>query len=222
MVVPSSSTTSDPWAVGGYSPYESYFSQLDEYVSPGNGLLGVSQTDLSIPGRSPALSVTRVYSEPSDFVGITDANVPYEYDNYTMSDLGVGWQLGFPWIGATSSGTLTFFHPGDGEAIPIDFNSSNIMEYHGAVDFVLYNNVNNGTYTLYTADGTKYTYAGLKLSTIISPDSPANYAHLLLQLEPRLRHADNGRRGAHGHLQLQREQHAGVHLVGRPHVEVHL
>jgi RHS repeat-associated protein len=170
--VPSSSTTSSPWAQAGYSPYESYFSQLDEYVSPGSGLLGVAQTDLSIPGRSPALSITRVYSQPSDFVGTT--GVPYEYDNYTLSNLGIGWQLDFPWIGPYVQGTTQFFHPGNGEAIPIEFNSSNIMEYHGAVAFVLYDNVNNGTYTLFTADGTKYTYAGLKLSTIISPDSSFN------------------------------------------------
>ena len=48
------------------------------------------------------------------------------------------------------------------------------MEYHGAIDFVLYRNANNNTYTLFTADGTRYTYAGLKLSTIVSPDSPSN------------------------------------------------
>jgi hypothetical protein len=68
IVVPSAASTSDPWARSGYSPYESYFSQLNEYVSPGNGLLGVSQTDLAISGRAPALSVTRVYSQPSDFL----------------------------------------------------------------------------------------------------------------------------------------------------------
>ena len=44
------------------------------------------------------------------------------------------------------------------------------MEYHGAIDFVLDKNSNN-TYTLYTADGTKYVYAGLKLSTVSSPNS---------------------------------------------------
>ncbi len=47
VVVPSAASTPDPWAKSGYSPYESYFSQLNEYVSPGNGLLGVSQTDLT-------------------------------------------------------------------------------------------------------------------------------------------------------------------------------
>jgi len=164
VVVPSAATTSDPWARSGYSPYESYFSQLSEYVSPGNGLLGVSQTDITLPGRSPVLSVTRVYSQPSDFVGATDPKVPYGYDNYTLSDLGIGWELGFPWI------TADYLHPGNGASIPLSFNSSNIMEYHGATSFVLCKNSNN-TYTLYTADGTKYVFAGLRLSTISSPDS---------------------------------------------------
>jgi RHS repeat-associated protein len=165
VVVPSAATTSDPWAMSGYSPYESYFSQLSEYVSPGNGLLGVSQTDLAIPGRSPALSIARVFSTPSAFVGTQDAKVPYGYDNYTLSDLGIGWALAFPWIGSD------YFHPGDGASIPLSFNSSGIMEYHGAVDFVLYKN-SNDTYTLYTADGTRYAFAGLKLVSITSPDSP--------------------------------------------------
>ena len=168
VVVPSAASTPDPWAKSGYSPYESYFSQLSEYVSPGNGLLGVSQTDVSVPGRTPALSVTRVYSQPSDFVGASNAKVPYGYDSYTLSSLGLGWELGFPWIGGE------YFHPGNGASIPLEFNSSNIMEYHGAIDFVLYRNANNNSYTLFTADGTKYTYAGLKLSTIVSPDSPSN------------------------------------------------
>ena len=171
VVVPSAASTANPWAKSGYSPYESYYSQLDEYVSPGNGLLGVSQTDLSLPGRTPALSVTRVYSQPSDFVGASaSADVPYGYDNYTLSDLGIGWELSYPWIGSGASGTV-YFHPGNGAAIPTSFNSSNIMEYHGAIDFVLYRN-SNDTYTLFTADGTKYVYVGLRLSTITSPDSP--------------------------------------------------
>jgi RHS repeat-associated protein len=175
-VVPSAATTSDPWAVSGYSPYESYFSQLSEYVSPGNGLLGVSQTDIAIPGRSPALSVTRVYSQPAAFTG-ADNDAPYAYDNYTMSNLGIGWELGFPWIGTN------YFHPGNGASIPLSFNSSDIMEYHGSVDFVLYKNSNN-TYTLYTADGTKYVYVGLRLTSITSPDSPFNTLTFTYNLSP--------------------------------------
>ncbi|MGA2198460.1 MAG: RHS repeat-associated core domain-containing protein [Nitrososphaerales archaeon] len=171
VTVPSASSTPDPWAKSGYSPYESYFSQLNEYVSPGNGLLGVSQTDVSIPGRTPALSVTRVYSQPSDFFGTSNAKVPYGYDNYTLSNLGIGWELGFPWL--TYNSGFGFLHPGNGAAIQLQFNSSNIMEYHGAIDFTLYHNSNN-TFTLYTADGTKYVYNGLQLTSIISPDSPSN------------------------------------------------
>ncbi len=96
------------------------------------------------------------------------------------------------------------------------------MEYHGAIDFVLYRNSNNNTYTLFTADGTKYVYAGLRLSTIISPDSPVQQAHLLLQRQPRVHHPDTGRRGADGHLQLQLEQHARLHHVGVADLEVHV
>jgi hypothetical protein len=57
------------------------------------------------------------------------------------------------------------------------------MEYHGAIDFVLYKNSNN-TYTLYTADGTKYVYAGLRLSSISSPDSAFNKLTFSYNLSP--------------------------------------
>ncbi|MGA2664039.1 MAG: RHS repeat-associated core domain-containing protein [Nitrososphaerales archaeon] len=184
VVVPSAATTSDPWAASGYSPYESYFSQLSEYVSPGNGLLGLSQTDATVQGRSPAIAVTRVYSEPSDFIGSDYPSTPYAHDAYTLSNLGDGWELGFPWIGGTAADP-TFFHPGDGAAIPIAFNSSNVMEYHdGALNFVLYRNANNGTFTLYTADGTKYVYAGLRLSTVTSPSSPSDYLDFSYNASP--------------------------------------
>ncbi|MDA4122812.1 MAG: hypothetical protein OK456_06500, partial [Thaumarchaeota archaeon] len=168
-VVPTASTSSSPWAQSGYSPYETYFSQLDEYVSPGSGLLGISQTDLSIPGRSPALSVTRVYSAPDGFVGSQTSTTPYDHDAYTLSDLGDGWELAFPWIGAG------FFHPGDGASIPLAFNSSGIMQENGALNFVLYRFSSNSSYTLYTSDGMKYVYDSAKqLEEIVSPDSPLN------------------------------------------------
>ena len=89
----------DSWSRPGLSPYESYFAGLSEYVSPGNGLLGVSQQDLSLPGRGLDLDIGRVFSTPYAF----DRNSPFQYDNYTLTNLGYGWSLNFPWMGPTTS-----------------------------------------------------------------------------------------------------------------------
>ena len=52
IVVPNPSTYSNSWSRPGNSPYESYFSHIDDAISPGNGLLVLQQQDLSLPGRN--------------------------------------------------------------------------------------------------------------------------------------------------------------------------
>src|SRR5947208_9115855 len=54
-----------PWSSLGLTPYEQYFTQKGEYVSPGNGLLTLSQTDLYVHGRNGlSLSITSIYTQP--------------------------------------------------------------------------------------------------------------------------------------------------------------
>ena len=96
----------DSWSRPGLSPYESYFAGLSEYVSPGNGRLGVSQQDLSLPGRGIDLDIGRVYTTPYAF----DGSSPFQYDNYTLTNLGYGWSLNFPWLGPRI--TCTHRRPG--------------------------------------------------------------------------------------------------------------
>ncbi|MDA4123660.1 MAG: hypothetical protein OK456_10825, partial [Thaumarchaeota archaeon] len=118
-----------------------------EYVSPGNGLLNVEQGDLNLPGRGMDLAITRVYSSPYGFRSTS----PYEYDNYTGANLGYGWSLNFPWLGAN------YLHLTDGEAYPYNWNGSSFV-YHGATNFDLVHNM-GGTYTLFMPSGIQYGYA---------------------------------------------------------------
>ena len=74
-----------PWDGNGIAPYGQYFRSLDESVSPGNGMLTVTQTDLSVPGRGMNLEITRVFN------GATF------YPPSTPVPIGVGWGLNFPW-----------------------------------------------------------------------------------------------------------------------------
>ena len=116
--------------------------------------MGVEQTDLNLPGRGLDLNVARVLSTPYVFHGTT----PFEYDNYTLSNLGLGWSLNFPWMGTY------YLHLSDGQAYPYQW-SGNTFEYHKALDFKLVNNGNG--YTLYAKDGTVYQFdSGKRLTTI--------------------------------------------------------
>ncbi|MDG7016645.1 MAG: RHS repeat protein, partial [Nitrososphaerota archaeon] len=153
-------SSTQSWSKPGLSPYQGYFATLDEYVSPGNGLLGVAQMDLSIPGRGLDLSITRVFSTPYSFRTAS----PYVYDNYTLTNLGYGWSLDFPWLGTN------YFHLVSGQAYPYQW-SGNTFEYHKAVDFKLVNTGNG--YTLYAMSGTVYQFDANKKLTSIT-DSTGN------------------------------------------------
>jgi YD repeat-containing protein len=146
-VVPTAANSGKSWSAPGLSPYEQYFQDLTEFVSPGNGLLTVEQGDLSLPGRGIGLAITRVYSSPYGFRSAS----PYEYDNYTGANLGNGWSLNFPWLGANN------LHLTDGEAYPYNWNGNSFV-YHGPTNFDLVHNM-GGTYTLFMPSGVQYGYA---------------------------------------------------------------
>ncbi len=140
---------------GGLSPYEGYFKSMNEYVSPGSGLLAVQQTDFTVPGRGLSISLSRTYSEPYAFVGGT----PFQYDNFTLSNLGIGWALDLPWMGAN------FLHLPGGQIYRYAW-SGNTFEYHGPTDFKLVSS--GGTYTLYLKDGTLVQFNSAEQLTSIT------------------------------------------------------
>lgn len=162
LVVPTAATSSSSWSKPGLSPYESYFTNLDEYVSPGNGLLGVEQTDLDLPGRGMDLTLTRVYSTPYAFHGSS----VYQYDTFTLANLGQGWSLNFPWLGTN------YLHLFDGQAYPYQW-SGNSFVYHGATDFNL-TKKGDGSYTLTLTDGQLYQFNSAKQLTSITDRTGSN------------------------------------------------
>jgi RHS repeat-associated protein len=149
-IVPVASTSPNSWSRPGLSPYESYFQQLTEYVSPGNGLLSIAQDDLVLPGRGMNLVIGRVFSTPYGF----RSNSPFEYDNFTLANLGNGWALNLPWLG------LNYLHLTDGQAYPYQWSGST-FQMNGATNFKLVQNGDN-TYDLFFASGTDYHYASDK------------------------------------------------------------
>ena len=98
------STPTDPWNGNGIAPYGQYFANLGEYVSPFNGALTVTQTDLSTPGRGLDLSLTRVYTEPSSFLSGNPYNFegPYGFHDTTFLN---GWTAD-PGVTAITDGDI--------------------------------------------------------------------------------------------------------------------
>jgi RHS repeat-associated protein len=146
--IPTAASTTTSWSRPGLSPYESYFSSFSEYVSPGNGLLTVEVGTLDLPGRALDFAPALVFSTPYAF---RTSGSPYEYDNFTASNLGNGWSLNLPWVGTN------YLHLTDGQAIPYAW-SNGVFEDHGQTDFKLVDNVTKGIYTLYLASGTTWKF----------------------------------------------------------------
>jgi RHS repeat-associated protein len=162
-----------PWSYQGLSPYEQYFTQNGEYVSPGNGLLTVSQTDISDAGRNGlSLSISRVYSQPFTL----DQGSPLNYETSPYANLGNGWQLNFPWIATQYLQGPKYLHFLNGELFPIVWNNLTTtisgdvfgtftMINHQTEDFVLNETMDLTTnqiqnYKLVTKDGTSYNFNG--------------------------------------------------------------
>src|SRR6266566_1991006 len=154
---------SRPWSSLGLTPYEQYFTQNGEYVSPGNGLLAVSQTDISVQGRNGlSLSIGRVYVQPFTQFSM----IPINYEASPYAYLGNGWQLNLPWVGTQ------FLHILNGEEFPIVWTSYNAtsntwtMENHQTEDFVF--TKTSSSYQLTMKDGTVYNFlTNGKLNTIV-------------------------------------------------------
>ena len=162
VTVPNAATSKNTWSKPGLSPYEDYFTHESEYVSPGNGLLGIEQTDFSLSGRGLDLDITRVFSTPYAFIGTT----PYLYDNYTATNIGLGWSLSFPWFGQN------YFHLWDGQVYTYNWSGNVFLNTNGEC-FKLVNN-NGSSYDLYSVSGTDYHFDSSKLLVNITDSSGNN------------------------------------------------
>jgi RHS repeat-associated protein len=146
-LIPQAAYSRNSWSRPGLSPFESYFSESSDYVSPGNGLVSVEVGSLDLPGRGLDFAPSLVYSEPYAF---RSGGSPFLYDNYTGASLGYGWSLNLPWLGTN------YLHLTDGQTFPYSW-SGNTFQYNGVTNFVLTKNV-GGTYTLNMSSGTLYRF----------------------------------------------------------------
>ncbi len=126
--------------------YGQYFRNLTEYVNPATGYLTVTQTDLVIPGRGLDVVISRIYETPAVFYGVD----PYEYEAPPV-DVGKGWQLNLPYIGAK------YLHLWGGTVYEIAW-VNNQFENHKGAHFILVKNQDN-TYTLTMNDGMVYQFS---------------------------------------------------------------
>jgi RHS repeat-associated protein len=147
VAIPTAALSGNSWSRPGLSPYESYFSQSSDYVSPGNGLVSYEAGTLDLPGRGLDFVPSLVYSEPYAF---RSSGSPYLYDNYTGANVGYGWALNLPWLGTN------YLHLTDGQAFPYSWNG-NLFQYNGVTNFALTKNA-GGTYTLNMSSGILYRF----------------------------------------------------------------
>jgi YD repeat-containing protein len=154
LVIPDPSVFSNAWSRPGLSPYESYFNHLDDYISPGNGLLAIEQQDLYLPGRNGLdLNISRIFQTPYAF---GPGNLTVGIDNYSTSyaNLGFGWSLNFPWLGQN------YVHLQNGEAYPYNWTTSGgstYFENHAGTNFKLVQNA-DGSFDLYLVSGEDYHF----------------------------------------------------------------
>ena len=122
--------TPSPWDGNGIVPFGQYFSNLGESVSPSTGMLTVRQTDLSVPGRGLDLSITRVYTDPSSFLGGNPYNVETLY-GFRDDSFTTRW---------TALSTINFAT--DGDVATLTVNSASVP--YGQI--VSYVNINTAVY----------------------------------------------------------------------------
>ena len=157
----------DPWDGNGIVPFGEYFANLGESVSPSNGMLTLSQTDLSVPGRGLSLEITRNYVEP---YSLWKGN-PYNYESYPWAPLGNGWQLNFPWLNYSSPLYIHLWN-GEGYRIPASFwnGGSGTFENHQGESFLATRNaggifLNTTSAITYRFDPNNYRLTSITDST---------------------------------------------------------
>lgn len=145
----SSSFPGYPGQGEGLSPYQDFFANYGQLVSPGNGQLIVSQTDLALGGRGLDLSISRVYSLARASTGEIDREMCH-YPRYVGFDSV--WALDFPCIGER------YVHLFGGQRYTIKWDG-NVFENHDGENFKLIRHVaTTYSYTLYAKDGTIYSF----------------------------------------------------------------
>jgi len=125
-------TFDDPWSKVGINNNQPLdINMINEAISPGNGLLTVVQSDISVESRGIGMSVERIFRTPAYWVwNETESLVPYLYEESPLANLGPGWSLNMPWIGNA------FLHLSNGQQYLFQWNDDEFENEKG-VKFIL-------------------------------------------------------------------------------------
>ena len=136
----------------GISPFQAYFQNNAESVSPATGSLTINATDLQAPGRGGFdIIIQRTYdSSSAEQEKMIEANGE-AYRKTPIDTFGCGWSLNIPWIEQTDKGK--FIRLPGGQTVKVKLNSDNIFEYHEGIHFIM-----EGTTSLTLTNGMRYEF----------------------------------------------------------------
>ncbi len=163
---------SDPWNRDGLSPYGTYFGMNGGSVSPGNGLLTLTQTLVSIPGRAGSeLGISIIYQQPKYFW--TSNGSAYGNQPFPFCNLGHYWSLDLPWM------DQYYVYLANGQRYIISWgNDGSPSEFvnHDGVHFVLKDSAKNGGfYELITSQGIRYRFEKVSPFKLVQISDLDNY-----------------------------------------------
>ncbi|OGS56643.1 MAG: hypothetical protein A3K60_01385 [Euryarchaeota archaeon RBG_19FT_COMBO_56_21] len=154
----SGGTGRSSWDREGISPYGTYFSSIDNFISPGSGLLTQRLELVSVPGRAGVdLSLSLIYIQPKY---MRPNGLPFDLKKFPACPLGWGaWGLDLPWLNldyVSLPGGLRFVIQWGNNGHPNEF------ENHDLIHFILRRNVSGPTtmYLLTTSSGVVYEFTG--------------------------------------------------------------
>ncbi|MDD1770703.1 MAG: hypothetical protein LUO79_06430 [Methanomassiliicoccales archaeon] len=163
---------SNPWNRDGLSPYGTYFQMNSDYVSPGSGLMTLSQTDVAIEGRAGMLlGLSRIYQQPRYFWSNGTA---YGTKSFPFCNIGEYWSLDLPWMDDVCVCLA------NGQRYIIQWgNQGNSKEFvcHADAQFVLRDVTMGGSrfYELLTASGQRYKFESSSPHKLLMVSDLDNY-----------------------------------------------
>jgi len=158
---------SAPWSRLGLSPYGTYFQMSGGAISPGSGLLTLTQGGISVPGRNGIdLGFSFLYQQPkysknSDGSPCDPAPViPWQIS------LGQFWSIDLPWRNAD------FVCLPGGQRFLIQWGNTGsvgIFENHIGTDFTLRQN-SDGSSELFMSSGIRYEFSSTQYRLVSISD----------------------------------------------------
>ncbi len=102
----------------GLSPYQSYFKNNQEYISPASGGLTVTGMDITLPGRNGLdLKIKRIYDSNTIIMEKLKKEYKSSAKVKAYNSFGEAWNINLPWIEVNDQGTFIHFEDGSASKI---------------------------------------------------------------------------------------------------------